>query len=44
MRNAAQLRDGEKSLQAGCTALVTKPIEKPKLLETIAQFAEGVGL
>jgi CheY-like chemotaxis protein len=44
MRNAARQRDAEKSRQAGCTALVIKPIEKPELLETIAQFAGGVGL
>jgi CheY-like chemotaxis protein len=36
--------DAEKSLQAGCTAHVTKPIKKPKLLQTIAQFAGGVEL
>ena len=33
--------DMEKSLEAGCTAHVTKPIKKPKLMETIAQFAGG---
>ncbi|MDH5194080.1 MAG: response regulator, partial [Nitrospira sp.] len=29
----------DKSLDAGCTAHVTKPIKKKTLLETIAQYA-----
>jgi len=33
--------DAEKSLEAGCNGHVTKPIKKPKLMETIAQFAGG---
>ncbi|HEX9454060.1 MAG TPA: hypothetical protein VGA27_06865 [Candidatus Binatia bacterium] len=33
--------DAENSLQAGCTAHVTKPIKKLKLIETISQFAAG---
>jgi CheY-like chemotaxis protein len=36
--------DAEKSLQAGCTAHVTKPIKKLKLIETICQFAGGIEL
>jgi two-component system sensor histidine kinase/response regulator len=38
----ALAEDAAKSLQAGCTAHVTKPIKKVKLLETIAQFAGGM--
>ena len=37
----ALAEDTDKSLQAGCTAHVTKPIKKVKLLETISQYAGG---
>ncbi len=37
----ALIDSGSKSIQAGCTSHLTKPLEKDQLLETIVQFAPG---
>jgi CheY-like chemotaxis protein len=35
----ADVKDMQKSLHAGCTAHLTKPVKKMKLLETICKYA-----
>ena len=39
----AMSTDREKALEAGCDAYETKPVELPRLLETIAKLIEGDG-